>query len=263
MRLFICGCTKAIHLISIDAYKEFMDKTPEYIDRIGEPIRIIGKLSPQSFALNRTNDSWKLRRESFLKEMGINQSSRFIPIIIDSCFKRMKLWKQDTQYNLLDEINHITFNVLSIILFGGSVSDKIQPIEFENKDGTIAKLSFADHFITLTEELESDSNNPLGLMFPFLMKYMLVQPFKRDKKNIKRFRDALFSYLSTCDDQESIFYKLSKKGEIHKDDLFDDLLVVMFAGHGTMSHGITSGIYLLKKNPDKKAKLMKELNQFD
>ena len=40
-----------------------------------------------------TGEQWKLRRTSFLKSIGLNYASRFLPIIIDECKRCFDKWE--------------------------------------------------------------------------------------------------------------------------------------------------------------------------
>ena len=73
-----------INLFSLKSVKEFVKKCPKYIDRHSLSHTSFGKLFPSAFMHLLSNNHWKFRRESALKEIGINFSSKFIPSMIDS-----------------------------------------------------------------------------------------------------------------------------------------------------------------------------------
>lgn len=263
MRLFTAGAMVLLHLNSLKAFNELIEKSPEFIDRFDNLTKSFAKLCPKSILFTRTTEAWKQRREGFLREMGLNQASKFIPIMVNACCERMDTWQKDKSYNLQYEINLITFKVITIILFGKEVNNKIKSIDYEKKDGSIAQLSFSDYFVEVSKDIQNNTFHPIGLLFPILADYDLINPYKRDRKNIERMKAELKSFLDSSKDDESIYYKLLTGTKIDHESLFEDLIGFLFAGRGTSSHAITSAVYFLNKYPETKAKLMDELKVFD
>ena len=262
-RLFTAGSIAILNINSIRAFKEFLEKIPKFIDRRSLAHRSFGRICPSSMMFSRTSDSWKKRRESFLKEMGINFASRFIPIMIDSAEERMSQWKQGQKYDMLQEMNHITFKVITIILFGKDVNEQVGKIDYVNKEGVIEKLTFADFFIIICKDLMSNTMNFRDIVFPFLSRYELVKPHTTNYKNRMELFRVLKEYLKKSDDKDAIYYRLTEIEKYDKNDTFFDMLGFLFAGHETSSHAVTSALYFMAKYPETKAKLLEELKPFE
>jgi len=96
-------------------------------------------------------------------------------------------------------------------------------------------------------------------MLPFLNKYNLVNPFKRDNENIKVFKNAVKELLSESKDTKSIGYKLSHCDELTEQQKIDDMVAIMVGGAETTSHSLMSCLYFLKKYPENYKRLRKEL----
>ena len=62
-------------------------------------------------------------------------------------------------------------------------------------------------------------------------------------------------------DMLSKYLPYYKAGEINKEEMIDDLMALMYAGHDTTSHMMTSFIHQMTHNPDIKAKLMNEIKE--
>ena len=83
------------------------------------------------------------RRDTFLKEIGVNFSSRFIPMMIETAAERSKKWQKGKTYDLLSEMTDITFTIISEILFGKSVLWEIENSKYEDPNtGEISYLPF-------------------------------------------------------------------------------------------------------------------------
>ena len=262
LRLFTAGSMTIINVTSARAFKEFLEKIPEFFDRRSLAHKSFGKICPLSMMFSRTSDNWKKRRESFLKEMGINFASRFIPIMIDSAEERMSTWKQGQKFDMLKEMNHITFKVITIILFGKDVNEQVGTIDYINKEGVIEKLPFAEFFIVICKDLMSTNMNPRDILFPFLAQYELVKPHSTTYKNRMELFRVLREYLKKSDDKEAVYYRLTELEKYDVDETFFDMLGFLFAGHETSSHAVTSALYFMKKYPDTKTKLLEELKPF-
>lgn len=182
--------------------------------------------------------------------------------MIDSARQVIDEWKNGDSYDMLAEYNKITFIVITIILFGNDVNQKIGMLDYIQSDDSVVKLHFSDFFIKLVKELSAAGSNPLNLFAPILNTYDVVNPFKRNKKNVVALHSRLREYLASSQDTTSVYYKLTKIDGLDGDQVFTDLIGFLFAGHETSSHGITSALYLLAKNPHIKSKLLKELNEF-
>lgn len=102
----------------------------------------------------------------------------------------------------------------------------------------------------------------LALIFPFLSVNNLVDPFKRNKENINRFRDSLDKVIEKSTDHDSISSRISSLAQIPKNFFINDIVSFIIGGTETSAHLITSCVYLLNKNKQKLQKLLDELESF-
>lgn len=149
MKVFTAGNMVFIGMMSERAFKEFIQKVPQYIDRRNADLIGIGKLASNSMVFRRSSIDWKHRREGFLKHMGINFSSKYIPTMIDACSERFSKLEKGNKYDILKLFNKISFKVITVMLFGKDVNEKVGKIAFELPDGSTKSIPFADYFIEL------------------------------------------------------------------------------------------------------------------
>lgn len=275
-RIFTAGNIYFITLVSQNAFKEFINRVPHFIDRRSMAHRSFGKVCPQSLLFIDSSTDWKNRRDAFMRLMGLNASSKYIGIMLNACEEVISTWKVGSKHNMLQEFNKITFKIITMILFGKDVNEKIGKIDFIEPNGTISKLTFEDYFIRICKDLMSTTMNLPGNLFPFLATYDLIDPFKTNIRNVNSLHKALCKYLLENQDEDSIYYKLTETENEGKDGVnkesskpraiseskVHDLIGFLFAGHETSSHTITSALYFLFKNPSTKEKLLKELDEF-
>ena len=65
----------------------------------------------------KTSEKWKARRDTFLKSIGINYASRFIPIMLDQCQAFLKEVKVGEEFNMSRSSSLLTFDIICMILF--------------------------------------------------------------------------------------------------------------------------------------------------
>ena len=258
MRLDYEASEPIFKIVSPQAHKEFSDLIPIKIDRYVDNVGF-GKLTLTTFLQIKTSSNQKKRKAAFVKLLNLNSSSRYIPNFID-CMKGVtREWKKGESYKCLRGMNYFTFTVFMHVLFGKDLQHfATHPVDYINSSDQIEKLAFRDFFIRLTKDLAYAWVHPLKLIFPSLNVYNLVNPFKRNLKNIAVFRKTLNEITNKCEDEESIYYKLVQETDIKEDEVFEDIIGFMIAGTETSSHAIGSAIYFLKKNPKCLTKLMDE-----
>lgn len=211
--------------------------------------------------MSKSTKNWKLRRDAFTKHMGLSSSSKYISDMISSAEYFMKSWKDGETYDMLSEFNKITFRVITIILFGNDVNEKVGTLEYILNDGTTQNLLFADFFIKICKDLMANGQNLIQFFASYLAKKNLVKPYSVNIKNVHTLHKALKEYLAKLTDKDSVYYKLTEQEGLDKEEVFQDLIGFLFAGHETSSHSITSALYFLAKNPETKNKLLLEIRQ--
>lgn len=97
------------------------------------------------------------------------------------------------------------------------------------------------------------------MLLPFLNDYNLINPFKRNDRNLKTFRGHLKEIMKSSKDPNSLCHKLFDIKELEYEKTVDDIIAFMIAGTDTSAHAVISILYFLKKYPDVEHKLRTEL----
>jgi cytochrome P450 len=246
-RLFAAGNLSFLCLNSRRAFEEFGKVVPDKVDRHTLAQRSFGKLCPKTLLFEKSTENWRKRRDCFMKYMGLNSASKFISSMLDASEEIISQWKVDGQkdstpvyLNMLQEYNKITFKIITVILFGKDVNEKVGQLEYITNDDSTETLSFSDFFIRVCKDLMSTGQNLVGIFLPVVANYNLVKPFSTNIKNVDILHKALKAYLKQSKDEDSVYYKLIEIEGLDEEETFHDLLGFLFAGHETSSHLITS-----------------------
>ena len=231
------------------------------IDRYTDSMNV-GKIVESGLLNIRTSNDYEYRRKIFMNYLGLNSSSKYIPLIINRISKIMKEWRIGGTFQMVNQMNKLTFSIITSILFGSDISSfESKFIDYENENGQIEKLLSRDHLIKLTKDMFENFFNPLSMFFPFVSVYSLVNPFRRNKRNINRFKQSVLEEVNNSKDKDSIWNMILSHQEIPKNALIDDLISFILGGTDTSAHLITSCIYFLMKNEDKLKKLRQEIEK--
>ena len=76
-----------------------------------------------------------------MRTMGINYASKFIPMMIEKFDKVSKNWKEGKWIFFFDEMKVITFEIISSILFGGDIIEKIGLLKYKWTNGSVFDLN--------------------------------------------------------------------------------------------------------------------------
>ena len=259
----VFGGTFVVDVLSAKGIEEFKSKCPEFIDRMDSKNMSIGKIICKSFLNSKSDESWKARRDFYLKEIGLNSASKFIPNMIEQAIEKTKEWKKHKNYDLLSEIADITFNIICIILFGKTIIEDIPKVRYiDPENGEVTHLDFREFFKILIKDLLIRFRFSVkSIACPLLETFNLTSPFNLIHENWKELRSVLGNYVTTKD-ENSIFSKATKAKMGDKDQIIEELWALLIAGHDTTSHAISSAIFLLTKNKECGEKLAEELKEF-
>ena len=241
LKLAVFADRISFYLLSNQALQEFQNLSPEFIDRSDFSRGPLGKVFAGSFGHDRSNEMWKKRRDIFMKEIGINFSSRFIPLMIEATAERAKIWKSGQNYEMLSEMADITFTIISKILFGESVIQKIDKGRYKDlKTGEVTYLPFNEMYTKVSNDSNSIRYTMKSFIFPCLRRHDISHPYNVIKRNINELWRIIGDYLITSKDEDSVYARVMKTGEISQKHAIQDIIGFLFAGHETSSHSIST-----------------------
>jgi len=180
--------------------------------------------------------------------------------MIEACQDLVGEMENGKDHDFLHQMNCITFNILTNVLFGDDVNElKTEKRPYLKADGQWEPTPFFEGLLLLGNSFLLQLINPITTMFPFINKYDLINPYKRDKANLINFTNLLKEIVYKSKDTKSVSYKVFKESPCTKQEIFEDLLTYMVAGSETSARTMVSAMYYMKKNPDILVKVKEEL----
>ena len=257
------GDLTQIDVLSPKALTELEKLIPEKIDRHhngdGFPL---GNILPRSLVVTESTQEWLERRSEESRILGINCISQHIPLMIETTDEWAKTVNRNQRINISLEVSRIVIRVITKILFGDDV-DTIPLIPYiSHETGETKNMILEEFYFQYTRDEFNGYISPKGKIFPFLVKYGLVEPYKSNLKNHESFFDAIRKFVAQTKDTKSVYKRLEALGKFPKEVLVADTVMLLFAGFDTLSHWITSCLFQLKKYPETSQKLIESLNKW-
>ncbi|CAI2365476.1 unnamed protein product [Moneuplotes crassus] len=259
MRLRYEGTEPVLLMVSSEAIEEFIKLTPMKIDRYNSN-KGLSKLAGNTLSMIRSKKEYVGRRKLLMNELSLNSSSKYTPIMIDHTLSLIDEFQDGKQINLTPKFAELTHRIFTTILFGKVCDDLVNDkIPYEHPDGRIEYLHIRDALLNLSKAYYMHLLHPLTNMFRFVSDYKLLNPFKRDHKNLTNYEDAMRKIFYKAKGPDSICGRILSNTDFSENDKFFDIMMLIFGGTETSSHGILSSLYFLKKHPETHTKLVKEL----
>ena len=260
IKLVQLGPISKFDIWSVKAMREFEAFVPHKIDRHNHKGLPTGNLAPESFGILRSTKGWDERRKVILRTMGINFASQYIPMIIQTVDNWARDVKFNVSLNLSNEMGKITFRIITKILFGKDI-DKLGSINYVSPfDGREEKLRLEDFYSKIGYDQFRAYLSPKGKIFGFLANLNLVEPYKTNSRNIQELCKVLRNFVNVSTDKESVYQKIISLNTLDIEDVFKDMVFLLFAGFDTTSKAVSSTLYLLKKYPETMKKLKSALD---
>lgn len=262
IELMFEGPKPCFQIFSHEAHRQFEELIPHKIDRLPETEHI-GQMVAKTIGNVRFDKMFNFRKRTVLKLLSIGKSSLYIPRMIKSCEWLESNWTQET--NLVHcnlDMFKLNFNVFIKILIGMDNHDLINtPHPYTNEHEEVEMMTLGDYVLKTSDDFIDQFLNPLSLILPFMNKYQLCNPYKRNHKNLAVLQEWIQKCIDHTQDKDCVLYQLKILDEITPDVLLDDIIGYILAGADTSAHGFCSTLYQLKKNPEKYDKLMAELKE--
>lgn len=263
LELMFEGDKPCLQIFSHQAHKEFEQLIPHKIDRFPEEEHI-GQMVHKTIGNVRFDKLFNFRKRTVLKLLSIGKSSLYIPRMIKSCQWLTESWgdKDVLEVNCSKDMFKLNFNVFIKILLGNDNIDMMNTKHpYENEDGTFTMMTLGDYTLKTSDAFIDQFLNPLTMIFPFINKYKLCNPYKRNHRNLAVLQDWIQKMIENTQDELSMVYSLKKLDEIPPEVLLDDIIGYILAGADTSAHSFCATLYQLKKNPEKLEKLMAEIKE--
>jgi cytochrome P450 len=262
IRLTVSGKQPYFMLWSVKALEEFKNLMPNKIDRWDYAKKNFGRMCYDSLDQRPSDNEWKRRRDAIMKTIGLNFASKYIPLMLKKMSKYSGIWKEGEWIDFGKEIKCVTFEIITEILFGQEVKDKIGKIRYKDFNGKVTEKDLQDFFMTLSIDTFKAASSIKSVMFPFLIHNNWLAPNNIVHENWQILWTKLRSFLSTPsqDGHKSVYAQvLEMDKSIDKELLMKDMILFYFAGHDTSSHALSSLLYFSRKSQQVYDKLIQEI----
>jgi cytochrome P450 len=261
-RIYLSRAHPSVVVNDIERMKEFQELIPKFVDWDGRndygvsPARYF---EAESLVDIRSGDltNFKTRRGSFVKVIGINFASRFIPMVAAEFKKINSRWTTGKTLDMVEESHEISFSIITKALFGYDILDKIKGHQYTNwRDGKTEEVSFFRGFSSMFKDQAYASFEFPNLLSPKFMKMgKMNQTLIRNAWNVTK---SLKEFLDISIDKDSVYCKLVRIADATKEELLWDLIFYLFAGHDTSSSCFNRCVFELSRSEESRKGILKE-----
>lgn len=262
LRGYVEGTEFVLMVVSQKAMKEFVKLQPHSIDRL-RAVKGLGSTAPYSWVNERTTQKIKDRRKNIFSLLNFNKGSKNIPMILKKSHEFVESVQNGQEIELMNQLSNLIFSITTAILFGGDTNKISKKLGlYKNPDGSYDEINMRDFQLRVTGEISEAYYHPLTIMFPYLNKYKLCNPFKRTHQNLLAWKKIVKELVNECNDENSVCHKIiscitsisSCKDMVASEGLsyrevLDDTMILMISGSETTARAATSLLYLLHKHP--------------
>jgi len=174
----------------------------------------------------------------------------------------VKTFEEGMTINMSEHANTVSFEIISEILYGCDIRDKLEKVNYTKRDGTTEIVNLYQCLMKISHDCSFAALNPLNVMFPWLVHYSIGAENKRNTKNSDEFERVIRDICAKSQDSNSVYNQVLKTGEIDKEMAYKDVMAILFAGHETTSKSLCSALFQLKKNPEVEKKLKQEIDEY-
>ncbi len=222
----------------------------------GEQIEELRAIVGNGLATNNDYDSWLKSRALLSKEFGSKAVSNFAKNFQSISATHFEKWKPDTTLDVCEEMKLLTFNIACQTLLG---------VTLDHKDAKT--VNEAVHYTSIVTYKRIFQIFPIPYWFPTLTNYrfnkhynnlnnIVLKLIDEEKKNPKKDCNSVLQKLVHAKDAETNF-------SFNDEQLRDEVLTMMLAGHETSAHTLTWILGLLAKHQDIQEKLFQEIKLHD
>ncbi len=185
--------------------------------------------------LTAEGDDWRRRRRILAPPFHHEQSLSYVPAIIDHCQRLIAGWQDGQTLELREQMMELTLGIVSTALMGIDISG-------EAKEEGLAFRAALEHFYVPSPDGDS-FRQALDRL------HSAADRIITERRDGPRTNDLLCLMLHADDDEH----------QLTDEDLRNELLTFLFAGHETTANALTWTWGLLAQHPDKAARLQDEL----
>lgn len=216
----------------------------------GEQIEELRAVVGNGLATNNDYDSWLRSRTIIAKEFNAKAIQGFNKNFEKLCREHLSAWKDDAEMDVCEEMKYLTFKIACETLLGVNLSKE-----------DAAKVNEAVHYTSLVTYERIFQFFPI----PYWMPTKKNSEFQRHFNNLRSIVNRLIieEKARVNPNPSSVLERLvhavdpETNDRLSDDELLDEILTMLLAGHETSAHSLTWTIGLLARHPEIQEKLWK------
>jgi cytochrome P450 len=198
--------------------------------------------------LTSEGDRWKEQRKRIQPAFTPEKIQSYTEVMTEYAAQGANRWTAGETVAIDDEMRRVTVQVLARSLFGTDISD---------------------HVDTIAAGMEGIGALSEGSLLAALIPEWVPTPWNRRAKRGVEMIDGVIDDLvaqrrgdaAGRDDLLSTLLVAHQEGEVDRDELRDQLVTFLLAGHETTSLALTYTWYLLAENPDARERVYAEVDE--
>lgn len=182
-----------------------------------------------------STDQYKLRRETWMKIMGVNYASRFIPTFIKYLEQNFNKLKEGDTADVSQMISSITFEIICTIIYGKDTEEKLELCNYEDPQGNIQKLNLYECIMSIASDCNRAAQRLTSVLFPLTVEYDIGQENARNTRNNNEIIRVLKNFINSSEDKTSVYHLVTSQLGIDPNETFKDSMAFLVGGHETSS----------------------------
>lgn len=229
----------AIQEVLLDDHEAFEKGevlTRNLADAMGEGLFVTG------------GDQWQNQRTQVQPAFYRNRLNTYVPKMRATAEETVEEWHDEMVVEVNDQMTNTTMDVLGRTLFGVDVTEN--PVVSETSDAILARFDTSRFWSFLPDRLPTPTN----------------RRYRRKLDELQTFVDELAQQRrqqppeNRGDDLLSILVGFLEASDLTQEELRDNMVTFLFAGHETTALGLTYSLFCLAKHPEEQANLQEEID---
>lgn len=193
-------------------------------------------------------DQWQNQRAQVQPAFYRSRLNTYVPEMRATAEETVEQWRDGMVVNVNDRMTETTMDVLGRTLFGVDVTEN--PVVSEASDAILARFDTSRFWSFLPDRLPTPTN----------------RRYRRKLDELQTFVDQLAQQRrqqppeNRGDDLLSILVRFLEASDLTREELRDNMVTFLFAGHETTALGLTYTLLCLAKHPEEQAKLQAEVD---
>ncbi|WP_238994000.1 cytochrome P450 [Halobellus captivus] len=228
----------AIQQVLLDNHEAFEKGevlTRNLSDAMGEGVFLTG------------GDQWRNQRTQIQPAFYREQLNTYVPEMRATAAETVEQWRDGMVVDVNDWMTRTTIDVLGRTLFGVDVTEN--PVISEASDAILARFDTSRFWSFLPDRIPTPTNRR------YRRKLTELQTFVDELADRRREQHPE----NRGDDLLSILVNFVEAGDLTQEELRDNIVTFLFAGHETTALGLTYTLLCLAQHPDEQAKLQAEV----